>query len=95
MTAPNLVVVGDVMLDVDLVGQATRLAPDAPVPVISYGTERPRAGGAALTASWLGLERGRVVLVAPLAEDGAAQRVVALLGDRVEVVGVPWTGRLR
>ena len=90
--APDLVVVGDVMLDVDLVGQATRLAPDAPVPVVSSGTEHPRAGGAALTASWLGRQRGRVVLVAPLAEDAAAQQVVALLGGRVEVVGVPWTG---
>ena len=92
MTAPDLVVVGDVMLDIDLVGQAARLAPDAPVPVVSSGTERPRAGGAALTASWLGRQRGRVVLVAPLAEDAAAQQLVALLGDQVEIVGVPWTG---
>ncbi|MDP9396808.1 MAG: D-beta-D-heptose 1-phosphate adenosyltransferase, partial [Actinomycetota bacterium] len=49
MSGP-LVVVGDALLDVDVVGRATRLSPDAPVPVVEDAAERPRPGGAALAA---------------------------------------------
>ena len=42
MSARPLVVVGDALLDVDLVGSSTRLAPDAPVPVIDDVEARER-----------------------------------------------------
>ena len=45
-----LVVVGDALLDVDLVGTASRLTPDAPVPVVEDVETRERPGGAALAA---------------------------------------------
>jgi bifunctional ADP-heptose synthase (sugar kinase/adenylyltransferase) len=45
-----LVVVGDALLDVDLVGTASRLTPDAPVPVVEDVERRERPGGAALAA---------------------------------------------
>ena len=45
-----LVVVGDALLDVDLVGSASRLAPDAPVPVVEDVRRHERPGGAALAA---------------------------------------------
>ncbi len=90
-----LVVVGDSLLDVDVVGESTRLAPDAPVPVISGAVERARPGGAALCA-WLAAcadaGRGGVVLVTPLADDEAARSLVRLLGDAVTVIGIPWGG---
>ena len=41
-----LVVVGDALLDVDVDGSATRLCPDAPVPVLDTHDERARPGGA-------------------------------------------------
>lgn len=41
----RIVVVGDVLLDVDLDGSATRLCPDAPVPVVDVSTVRTTAGG--------------------------------------------------
>ncbi|RFU38499.1 D-beta-D-heptose 1-phosphate adenosyltransferase, partial [Actinomadura logoneensis] len=54
MTRPappgTLVVVGDTLLDVDLVGECARLSPDAPVPVIEHAAERARPGGAGLAA---------------------------------------------
>ena len=37
-----LVVVGDALLDVDLVGSASRLTPDAPVPVVEDVERRER-----------------------------------------------------
>jgi len=87
-----LVVVGDVLLDVDVVGTATRISPEAPVPVISSPSETLRPGGAALAASLAASGRRPVVLVAPLAGDEAAARVETMLGDRVRLVALPWTG---
>lgn len=40
----RIVVVGDAILDVDLSGEATRLSPDAPVPVVDVSGIRRRAG---------------------------------------------------
>ncbi len=88
-----LVVVGDAILDIDAVGRAERLCPDAPVPVLDDLAERPRPGGAALAASLsaAGGERP-VVLVTPLADDADAARLCEVLDGRVELVALPWAG---
>ena len=87
-----LVVVGDVLLDVDVVGTAARMSPEAPVPVISSPSEIFRPGGAALAASLAARGTRPVVLVAPLARDEAAERVRTMLDDRVRLVALPWAG---
>ncbi|GAB3196249.1 D-glycero-beta-D-manno-heptose 1-phosphate adenylyltransferase [Geodermatophilus arenarius] len=88
-----LVVVGDALLDVDLVGTASRLTPDAPVPVVEDLETRERPGGAALAAVIAAQATNReVVLVAPLADDDGAARLRALLAGRVRLVAVPATG---
>ena len=88
-----LVVVGDALLDVDLVGSASRLAPDAPVPVIDDVETHERPGGAALAAVIAAAATGReVVLITPLAEDEGAARLTALLEGRVTLVPVPAAG---
>jgi D-beta-D-heptose 7-phosphate kinase / D-beta-D-heptose 1-phosphate adenosyltransferase len=88
-----LVVVGDALLDVDLVGSASRLTPDAPVPVVEDVERRERPGGAALAAVIAAAGTGReVVLVTPMAADEGAERLRALLDGRVRLVGVPATG---
>jgi D-beta-D-heptose 7-phosphate kinase / D-beta-D-heptose 1-phosphate adenosyltransferase len=51
MRGGPLVVVGDTLLDVDLHGTVSRVAPDAPVPVVECQRERHRAGGAGLAAA--------------------------------------------
>ena len=48
-----VVVIGDSLLDVDVVGSADRLSPDAPVPVLDVTGERARPGGAGLAAALL------------------------------------------
>ena len=48
--AGPLVVVGDCLLDRDLVGRASRLSPDAPIPVLEDVVEHERPGGAGLAA---------------------------------------------
>ncbi|MBY3553401.1 D-glycero-beta-D-manno-heptose 1-phosphate adenylyltransferase [Modestobacter lapidis] len=89
----HVVVVGDALLDVDLVGTASRLTPDAPVPVIEDVETRERPGGAALAAVIAAAATPReVVLVAPMAEDDGAARLRALLAGRVTLIGIPATG---
>ncbi|MGY1746061.1 D-glycero-beta-D-manno-heptose 1-phosphate adenylyltransferase [Blastococcus sp. SYSU D00695] len=88
-----LVVVGDALLDVDLVGTASRLTPDAPVPVVEDVETRQRPGGAALAAVIAAAQTSRpVVLVTPMADDEGADRLRALLAGRVRLVEVPATG---
>ena len=84
-------VVGDALLDVDLVGTASRLTPDAPVPVVEAVDRRERPGGAALAAVIAAATR-EVVLVAPLDSDEGAARLRSLLDGRVRLVPIPATG---
>lgn len=89
---PRLVVVGDALLDVDVVGTVTRTVPDAPAMVLEQRERRPRPGGAAL-AAWLAAGRGaEVVLACPLADDAPAAELRALLEPRVRLVGLPDAG---
>lgn len=89
-----LVVVGDTLLDQDIDGTATRLAPDAPAPVVDVTSDRSRPGGAGL-AAWLAADSGdEVVLITGLGEGAAADRVRAALGPRVHLVELPYTGTL-
>jgi D-beta-D-heptose 7-phosphate kinase/D-beta-D-heptose 1-phosphate adenosyltransferase len=92
MTERTLVVVGDCLLDVDTVGRASRLSPDGPVPVVQTTDEHVRAGGAGLTAGLAAQDGGRVVLVAPLADDADGATLRAALPAGVQLVAVPWSG---
>lgn len=89
----SLVVVGDVMLDVDLVGTATRLAPDAAVPVLTDLTERTRPGGAALAATLAAAHPDALVtLVAPVPDDASGRELCRLLPERVTLIGLECDG---
>lgn len=75
-----LAVVGDALLDRDIVGDVSRVCPDAPVPVVQVRDERARPGGAALTA-WLAsrLYDGPVLLVARLGTGPLAEELRGLM----------------
>jgi rfaE bifunctional protein nucleotidyltransferase chain/domain/rfaE bifunctional protein kinase chain/domain len=83
----RIVVVGDVILDVDLTGTATRLSPDAPVPVVDVASVRRRAGGAGLVARMLVQDGWPVSLVTVLADDDAGRQVEAALAGVRLVAG--------
>ncbi|MEU7470162.1 D-glycero-beta-D-manno-heptose 1-phosphate adenylyltransferase [Streptomyces sp. NPDC044984] len=95
MTGPKpLVVVGDVLLDEDIEGVATRLAPDAPAPVVDVTGDRRHPGGAGLAAA-LAARGGRdVVLVTALGDDPASEAVRRELGGRVRLLELPLHGTL-
>jgi D-beta-D-heptose 7-phosphate kinase/D-beta-D-heptose 1-phosphate adenosyltransferase len=88
-----IVVVGDTLLDIDLEGTATRLTPDAPVPVLEGLVEHPRPGGAGLAARMAARDGHDVVLVTALGDDDAGDRVRRLLGaDGIRLVPLPYDG---
>src|SRR5207247_4793591 len=81
MAATKVVVVGDAMLDVYLVGEVDRVSPEAPVPVVTVHASRHGLGGAANVAAnvaALGADRR---LVAVRGEDHRGQSVRAELDD--------------
>ncbi|MBT2415636.1 D-glycero-beta-D-manno-heptose 1-phosphate adenylyltransferase [Streptomyces sp. ISL-12] len=89
-----LVVVGDALLDRDLTGSADRLAPDAPVPVVSECAERVRPGGAAL-AAYLAARDGRdVTLITGLGDDPASGELRGLLEPWLTLIPLPLGGTL-
>ncbi len=87
----NIVVLGDVLLDVDMNGPATRLCPDAPVPVVDVEQVARRAGGAGLVAALLVRDGHRVTLVTVLSDDRAAEELRGALGtlSGLDVVAGP------
>ncbi|GAA3292173.1 D-glycero-beta-D-manno-heptose 1-phosphate adenylyltransferase [Streptomyces cinereospinus] len=95
MTGPEpLVVVGDVLLDEDIEGVATRLAPDAPAPVVDVTQDRTHPGGAGLAAALAARGGREVVLVTALGDDDASEAVRRELRGRVRLVEIPLTGSL-
>lgn len=85
--ARHLVIVGDTLLDVDLVGDVNRVCPDAPVPVVDLEHRLQRAGGAGLTATLAAADGLAVTLVTAVADDPAGQRLRAELHGYATVIG--------
>ena len=71
----SVVVVGDVVLDRDLVGRAERICPDAPVPVLDVESTTSGPGAAGLTALLCRAPGTEVTLVAPLGDDEPGRQV--------------------
>jgi rfaE bifunctional protein nucleotidyltransferase chain/domain/rfaE bifunctional protein kinase chain/domain len=94
MSGP-LVVVGDTLLDVDTTGRATRLSPDAPVPVLEDAEEVARPGGAGLAAVLAARDGCEVRLVTAIGDDEPGRRLRRLLDDvpGLSVVALPSRGR--
>ena len=84
----NLVIVGDSLLDVDLVGSVHRVCPDAPALVVDEDTRRARPGGAALAALLAARAGEPVTLVTALSDDDESAVLRTQLG-RLPVVAGP------
>lgn len=92
----DIVVVGDVVLDRDLLGHADRLCPDAPAPVVDVDAVRSGPGGAGLAAVLCARHGARVTLVAPIAGDaGGAELRRLLAAEGVDVIPLDHAGPTR
>jgi D-beta-D-heptose 7-phosphate kinase/D-beta-D-heptose 1-phosphate adenosyltransferase len=97
----KVLVVGDVMLDQYWSGQAKRISPEAPVPVVKVQGEEVRAGGAANVALNIAALGGRTHLLGVVGADEPASLLRAGLGakgvaaDFVETLNRPTITKLR
>ena len=88
----NIVLVGDVMLDRYIFGNADRLSPEAPVPVLHFQHEEYRLGGAGSVLADLAALRAFVKIIGIVGNDPAADeirnRVIAAGSDPAGLVQV-------
>ena len=80
----RVLVVGDVMLDRYYHGSATRISPEAPVPVVRVNNQEDRPGGAGNVALNIAALGGAATLVGVVGADATAKD----LGSRLAAAGV-------
>ncbi|RBP65446.1 rfaE bifunctional protein kinase chain/domain [Brevibacterium sanguinis] len=80
-SSPLITVIGDIILDSWMQGHSTRLAREAPVPVVEQGEETLCPGGAANTAMNLASLGARVRLLGVVGDDESGAAVRGLLAD--------------
>src|SRR2546423_11010429 len=80
---PNskIVLIGDLMIDRYVYGNAERLSPEAPVPVLHYQREEFRLGGAGNVAANLAAMRARTCVVGLVGDDEDGRRLSTLLAQ--------------
>lgn len=88
----RILVVGDVMLDHYIWGDATRISPEAPVPVVDIARDSWTAGGAANVALNIASLGARCAVAGYFGTDEAGQRLETILhSKRIETLGTPGT----
>ena len=91
---PNLriLVIGDVMLDHYIWGNATRISPEAPVPVVDIARDSFTAGGAANVALNLASLGAQCTVAGYIGNDEAGDRLKGLLAEkRIQTISTPGT----
>ncbi len=89
----RVLVIGDAMLDHYIWGDATRISPEAPVPVVDIFRDTYTAGGAANVALNLASLGARCTLAAFIGSDDAGQKLAALLREKnIAILPTPGTG---
>ncbi|HEY1849065.1 MAG TPA: PfkB family carbohydrate kinase [Opitutaceae bacterium] len=92
ITGLRILVIGDLMLDHYIWGDATRISPEAPVPVVDIARDSWTGGGAANVALNIAALGARCTLFGPLGPDEAGLRLRSILRDKgIEVVASPGT----
>lgn len=81
LPAGRVLVVGDVMMDTYLIGDALRISPEAPVPVVRVEDIRHRLGGAGNVARNIAALKGRAVLVGFTGDDEDGRRLKTMLSE--------------
>jgi D-beta-D-heptose 7-phosphate kinase/D-beta-D-heptose 1-phosphate adenosyltransferase len=84
----SLLVVGDLMLDQFIVGSVRRISPEAPVPVVEFGRNEYRVGGAANVAHNVRALGATVDLIGVVGSDASAER----LRESLSSLGIGMSG---
>jgi D-beta-D-heptose 7-phosphate kinase/D-beta-D-heptose 1-phosphate adenosyltransferase len=81
LTSPTILVVGDLILDRYLWGDAERVSPEAPVLVLRTDAEEVRLGGAASVAILLQALNAEAILAGVIGDDSSGRVLTALFDD--------------
>ena len=84
MRTAHVTIVGDVMLDRYLIGDAERISPEAPVPVVTVDDERVVPGGGANVAANVAALGAHVDLIGTIGDDDPG----TALRDALEALGI-------
>jgi rfaE bifunctional protein kinase chain/domain len=86
----RILVVGDVMLDHYVWGDATRISPEAPVPVVDIARDSWTAGGAANVALNIASLGAECVVAGFIGQDEAGERLTSILErNKIEIILTP------
>jgi D-beta-D-heptose 7-phosphate kinase/D-beta-D-heptose 1-phosphate adenosyltransferase len=89
----RVLVIGDVMLDHYIWGDATRISPEAPVPVVEIARDSYTAGGAANVALNIASLGASCTVAGFFGADEAGRRLSAILAEkRIGAITTPGTG---
>ncbi len=89
----RILVIGDVMLDHYIWGDATRISPEAPVPVVDIARDTWTAGGAANVALNLASLGAHCTVAGFVADDEAGRKLTAILqAQSIAILPTPGTG---
>ncbi len=81
LKTPRVVIVGDLMLDRYVVGEVSRISPEAPIPVLAAARAEEKLGGAGNVAFNLLSMEVEVELVGVIGDDGWGRRLRELMED--------------
>lgn len=87
----RVLVIGDVMLDHYIWGDATRISPEAPVPVVDIARDSWTAGGAANVALNIASLGARCTVAGYIGQDDAGARLTTILHSR-KIATIPTPG---
>src|ERR1700679_2976338 len=76
---PSILVVGDLMIDHYIWGSATRLSPEAPVPIVNVKNESTTLGGAGNVVQNLVALGATVTVAGVIGDDSAAVQLIEIL----------------
>lgn len=94
LAGKRVLVVGDIMLDAYLMGDADRISPEAPVPVVRIESERYLLGGAGNVARNIASLGGVATLAGAVGEDASASQVRSLVNaEGIRSALIPFSGR--
>ena len=89
----RVLVIGDVMLDHYIWGDAQRISPEAPVPVVDFERDSYSAGGAANVALNLASLGAKATIAGFFGHDEAGERLSLILAEKkIATIATPGTG---
>lgn len=77
----KIIVLGDVMLDAYIIGNVTRISPEAPVPIVNFDKSEQRLGGAANVALNLSALEAKAIVCSVIGNDQDGENLINLLKE--------------